>query len=129
MGPKALLRGSDVLLIEGSRKALSGWNVLRLLPRRAEPAKASRDSGASGMETLELERRRAVFLDRSDIFMGGRRNQLSVSDFPHVAPWRARYLAGLDRQYQQPPHYECGVPARPAPRASQALGAREIGRR
>ena len=46
--------------------------------------------------------------------------------FPHVSPRRARYLADLDRQYQQPPHHECRLPSRPASRASQALGARNI---
>src|SRR5215475_13230687 len=81
------------------------------------------------MEESELQRRRPVFLDRSDLFMGGRRDELPLSAVPHIAPRRARYLTDLNRQHQQPPHHECRVPARPAPRPSQALGAREVGRR
>ena len=77
----------------------------------------------------QLECRRAVFLGRPHLRLGGRADQLSVPALPYVAAGHAGYVAGLDRQHQQPAHDERGLRAWAAAGSGEALGQGDVGGR
>ena len=59
--------------------ALPRRHVLRVLPRRAEPDQAAGRSGEPEVGEPELERRRAVLLDRPHLRLGGEPERASCS--------------------------------------------------
>ena len=77
--PKRYLRRSQLLQRQEPGAALSRRHVVRLLPRRAESDEAACRPGESEVGEPELERRRAVFLDRPHLRLGVGRQQLSRS--------------------------------------------------
>ena len=98
-----------------------------LLSRRPESGQAAGRSRESAVGEPELERRRAVFLGRSHLQLAGRREQaeLLLPAVPHVAARRARHVARLDRQHQQPADDERGLLPRAADGRRPGSGARK----
>ncbi len=97
---------------QGPRQALSRGHVVRSLPRRPQSDQSAGRSEQSGVGQLELERRRPVFLGRSDLFPGGGFRELRLSAASQLAARLARHLVRLHRQHQQPADDERGVSAR-----------------
>ena len=82
------------------------------------PVKPPADPEHPEVGEPQLERRRAVLLDRSHFRLGSRRDQLPLSAVPHLAARLARYVARLHRQHQQSADDERGLHL--GPRLEQA---------
>src|SRR5437867_11785850 len=102
MERRAVLPQSRLLLLEGSRAAVPGRDVVWLLSSGPQSEPAAGRSGESALGEPELERGRAVLLGRSHLQLAGRREpeELFLSAVTHLASRLARYLARLDRQHQ-----------------------------
>ena len=90
------------------------------------PVKPPADPEQSEVGESQLQRRRAVFLDRPHLRIG---TATTTSNFVfqlfHTSrPGHARYFVRLDRQHQQPADDERGLSARTAARAGASAGAR-----
>src|SRR5579863_8617224 len=108
MGSEALLHGPRVLRVKRLGEAVSGGYVVRLLPRGAKSSEAAGRSRESQVGELSLERRSAISVDRPDLRLEWRFEQLHVPTRSHGTAGHDRYVSGFHGQYQQPPHHECG---------------------
>ncbi len=131
MGRGALLPRPEVLRVPRSHQAVSGWHVVRVLPRRPGSHPSARRSREPALGEPLVERRRAVFLGRSHLQLEGRhqREELLLPAVPHVTARIARYFSCFERQHQQPAHDERGLPARAAHGPGEEVGQGDAGRR
>ncbi len=127
--PKRFYDDPTLLQRQEPGAAVPRGHDLRFLSRRTESDQAAGRSGESEVGELELECRRAIFLDRSHLCLGSRSQQLPLSALPYLAARRARYLAGFSGQHQQPAHHECGIRTWLAVAGGQALGQGNSGGR
>ena len=77
------------------RASISGRDVVRLLPRRAESGRSAERPRESGVEEPELEPGYAVLLDRPNLFLQFERTarELHLPAFSHLSAGLARHVA------------------------------------
>ena len=93
------------------------------------PVRPPADRGTSGVGEPQLQCRRAIFLDRSDLLLGGGPFQFRLPAVSHFASGQPRYFAGFKRQHQQSAHDECHLLTGAAAGTSQTVRQRDAGRR